>query len=80
MSAPKTKPLDAACVLRNKISVDDRARRVMELRSELFTLANTFAGAEAGYIAVLLHEACNKMLSAMVLCDKEYGTEVVQRP
>ena len=36
----------------------------MELRSRLFDLANSFAGAETGDVAVMLHQACNCILFA----------------
>ena len=41
-----------------------RIDRMMELRSELFDLANSFAGEETGTAATILHEACNNILRA----------------
>lgn len=41
-----------------------RIERAMELRKELFDLANSFAGDETGHVAVLLHGACNHILWA----------------
>ena len=41
-----------------------RIARAMELRNELFDIANSFAGEETGYVAVLLHGACNHILWA----------------
>ncbi len=42
----------------------DNMKRAMELRQELFSLANSFAGDETGHIAVLLHNSCNCILWA----------------
>ena len=44
--------------------------RAMELRDELFTLANTFAGEETGDVAIRLHEACNYILRAKLLFEE----------
>ena len=50
----------------------ERIKRAMELRSELFDIANSFSGKKTGYIAVILHQACNKILEAVEkLKDKE---------
>jgi hypothetical protein len=38
--------------------------RAMELRDELFNIANSYAGDFTGDVAVLLHQACNKILFA----------------
>ena len=39
-------------------------KRAMEIRAELFDLANSFAGERTGIIAVQLHGACNEILRA----------------
>lgn len=39
-------------------------KRAFELRSELFDLANSFAGNERGEVAVTLHHACNLIAQA----------------
>ena len=41
----------------------------MQIRSRLFDIANSFGGNETGNIAVILHQACNRILDA-----KEYFT------
>ena len=48
-------------------------KRAQELYSELFDIANSFAGDETGSIAVNLHEACNSILRAYELyCRHHY--------
>jgi len=42
----------------------DKIKRMMELRDELFNLANSFAGDETDSAAVLLRESCNNILCA----------------
>ncbi len=37
-------------------------RRLEEIRAELFTMANSYAGDEYGHIAIRLHHICNKIL------------------
>ena len=46
--------------------------RAMELRDELFTLANTFAGEETGNIAVMLHNSCNCILWAKEMFEVKH--------
>ena len=43
--------------------------RALELRSELFDIANSFSGEETGNVAILLHEACNLIVTAECLLD-----------
>jgi len=45
--------------------------RAMELRKEIFDIANSYAGDETGDIAVMLHQSCNCILSARQML-KEY--------
>jgi hypothetical protein len=47
-----------------KFQVDKQINRAMELRKELFDIANSFAGDETGDIAIMLHESCNWILRA----------------
>jgi len=47
-----------------------KVSRMMELREELFNLANSFAGNETGVAAVLLHESCNNILRAKKWLDR----------
>ena len=47
----------------NKQQTIDRA---LEIRQELFDLANSLAGEETGKSAVQLHEACNCILRARI--------------
>jgi hypothetical protein len=44
----------------------------MQLRNELFTLANGFAGDKYGLVAVYLHQACNKILAANQMLNELY--------
>jgi len=48
----------------------ERIDRAMELRDELFDLANSFAGDKTGTAAVLLHESCNGILRAKKWLDR----------
>lgn len=50
----------------NNSSQENQAKidRAMELRSELFEIANSFAGDETGDVAVMLHESCNCIFRA----------------
>lgn len=45
-------------------STRTRMARAMELREELFDLANSFAGDVTGEVAVQLHTACNYIVWA----------------
>lgn len=47
-----------------KDALGERLKRIEGIRSELFTIANEFAVARRGDIAVLLHGACNQILFA----------------
>ena len=38
--------------------------RALEIRNELFDIANSYVGENTGFAAVTLHEACNKILEA----------------
>ena len=48
------------------VSINEQKRtkvgRAMELRAELFDIANFLAGEETGRLAVELHQACNAIL------------------
>ena len=46
------------------MSKEDRMKRLDELSTELFIMANSFAGNETGNIAVYLHESVNSISSA----------------
>ncbi len=53
----------------------EHMHRAMQLREELFNLANSFAGDEYGHIAGVLHQACNEILYAerdLVVLDDSY--------
>jgi hypothetical protein len=41
-----------------------RIEKAINMRRELFDLANSFAGDELGEVAIYLHEACNNILRA----------------
>lgn len=43
----------------------------MELRNELFDIANSYAGDETGSAAVSLHNACNAILRAKNYLEKK---------
>ena len=38
--------------------------RALEIKEELFSIANSYSGEETGEAAMLLHEACNNILKA----------------
>jgi len=44
--------------------MDKRIQRILEIRKELFDIANSYAGDETGTAAIYLHESCNCILSA----------------
>ena len=44
--------------------IEQKLQRMVELRSELFDLANEFALDDNGYVAGELHESCNAILRA----------------
>jgi hypothetical protein len=44
--------------------IDKRLERIMEIRNELFDIANSYAGDETGVIASELHRSCNCILRA----------------
>ena len=46
------------------MSNEQKMELAMEMRSDLFELANSFAGEENGHVAVMLHEACNCIVRA----------------
>lgn len=52
--------LAATKVIWPKAGID----RAMQLRLELFDIANSYAGDKTGHAAVMLHEACNFILRA----------------
>lgn len=45
--------------------------RALELRTELYNIANSYAGDETGDVAVMLHEACNCILRARNLLRRK---------
>ena len=49
--------------------------RALELREELFSIANSYAGEETGYVACMLHEACNAIVRAKKTLDGTYDAE-----
>lgn len=55
------------------MSKEDRMARLDELSSELFIIANSFAGNEHGTIAQYLHESVNNIFAAQKIFtgDKE---------
>ena len=55
------------------MSKEDRMARLDELSSELFIMANSFAGDEHGTIAQYLHESVNNIMAAQQIFtgDKE---------
>lgn len=38
--------------------------RALEIREELFDIANSYAGDRTGHVAMMLHQACNHILYA----------------
>jgi hypothetical protein len=44
--------------------------RAMELRKEIFDIANSYAGDETGDIAVMLHQSCNCILNARQMLEE----------
>ena len=48
----------------------ERIDRAMEIRDELFQLANSFAGDETGHVAMELHQSVNCISRAKLLIDK----------
>ena len=46
-----------------------KQKRLEQLRSEIYDLANSYAGKETGVIAGELHEACNRILSALNMLE-----------
>lgn len=53
----------------------ENMKKAMQIRDELFDLANAFAGEETGGVAVELHRACNAILTARNLL-KNKGIKV----
>lgn len=51
------------------MSKDARLARIIELRSEIGDIANSFAGDKTGPIAFELHSACNRMFAAMEMLE-----------
>lgn len=45
--------------------IDKRVEQLTKLRSELFDLANSFAGDETGTVASELHESCNRITNSL---------------
>lgn len=45
--------------------------RALELRIELFDIANAFAVSKHGNIAVMLHESCNYIIRAGKITDNQ---------
>ena len=53
--------------------MNDRINRAMEIRKELFDIANSFAGDETGDVVVMLHESCNCILYANQMLECKGG-------
>ena len=49
--------------------------RALEIRTELFDIANSYAGKEHGHAAGILHEACNCILRADRAIKGTYDAE-----
>jgi len=62
------KPAADSVVLKSN-EAGERMKRALEIRKELFTIANSFGGNETGTIAIYLHEACNYILRANELLE-----------
>ena len=45
--------------------IDKRIERLEEMQSELFDLANSFAGEQTGTVAAELHESCNRISNSI---------------
>lgn len=43
---------------------DPRMARALQIKSELFDIANSFAGEKTGLVAMCLHQACNRIVQA----------------
>jgi hypothetical protein len=50
--------------MKDKHISDAGITRAMEIREELFTIANSYGGDISGDIAVILHQACNEIARA----------------
>ena len=44
--------------------MEKRIQRILEIRKELFDIANSYSGYETGTAAIYLHESCNCILFA----------------
>lgn len=59
--------------------MDTRIKRIKELRSELFDLANSFAMEGKGQAAVELHGSCNCILRAAAILSEGETAEDDER-
>jgi len=48
--------------MHDKLQMD--ADQIEKIRHQVFTMANSYAGDDYGYIAQLLHGVCNSMITA----------------
>ena len=58
------------------MSKEERMKRLDEISTELFTMANSFAGNETGNIAAYLHESVNNIFSAQKIFTREKKDEI----
>ena len=53
----------------DKMSIEEKDKRLEELGKEIFIIANSFAGDETGSIAVQLHKASNAINKASLMIE-----------
>jgi len=61
------------------MSKEERMERLDELSTEIFIIANSFAGNETGNIAAYLHESVNNIFSAKQIFTGEKKDELPMR-
>lgn len=62
----------------NKAIIRANIIRALELRKELFDLANSCAVVGGGQVAVMLHGACNAIVYAKESFESDIGEDIVQ--